>query len=116
MVRRIVAYGRYYSDFMRTLSEDEQMKIRRALALFSNHERIPVHYIKYIRDGIYEFRVTHIHNEFRIFFCYDGETLVILFNATKKKTRKLKNSDVEKAIKLKAEYYESKKKFGEDRQ
>ncbi len=115
MIRRIVAYGRYYSDFMRTLSEEEQMKIRRALALFSNHERIPIHYIKYIREGVYEFRVTHIHNEFRIFFCYDGETLVILFNAIRKKTRKLKNSDVEKAIKLRTEYYESKKKFGEDR-
>ncbi len=88
------------------------MKIRRALALFSNHERIPIHYIQYIREGVYEFRVTHKHSEFRIFFCYDGETLVILFNGIRKKTQKLKNSDVEKAIRIKNEYYESKKKSG----
>lgn len=110
MIRRIVAYRHYYSDFMRTLSEEEQMKIRRALALFSNHEHIPIHYIKYIRDGVYEFRITHIHNEFRIFFCYDGDMLVILFNGIKKKTQKLKTSDVEKAIRLKNEYYESKER------
>lgn len=27
MIRRILAYGSYYSDFMQTLSEDAQMKI-----------------------------------------------------------------------------------------
>lgn len=109
MIRRILAYGSYYSDFMQTLPEDAQMKIRRALALFSNNERIPIHYIKYIRDGVYEFRVTYIHNEFRIFFCYDGDTIVILFNGVRKKTQKLKSSDIEKAVRLRKEYYESKK-------
>ncbi|MCQ2195534.1 MAG: type II toxin-antitoxin system RelE/ParE family toxin [Paludibacteraceae bacterium] len=86
------------------------MKIQRALLLFSNNERIPAHYIKYIRDGVYEFRVTHGNNEFRIFFCYDGDTLVILFNGVRKKTQKLKNSDIEKAVKLKNEYYDNKGK------
>lgn len=42
--------------------------------------------------------------------CKDNEKelLVILFNGVRKKTQKLKNSDIEKAIKLKNEYYESK--------
>ena len=43
-----------------------------------------------------------------LFFCYDGDTLVILFNGIRKKSQKLKQSDVEKALKLKQDYYESK--------
>lgn len=108
MIRRIKAFGNYYSEFMQSLSEAERLKIQRALLLFMNNERIPAHYIKYIKEGIYEFRVTHGNKEFRIFFCYDGDTLVILFNGIKKKTQRLKNSDIEKAIKIKKEYYESK--------
>lgn len=69
---------------------------------------MPRHFIKFIRDGIYEFRVTSGNNEFRIFFIYDGDTIVVLFNAFKKKTQKTPNSEITKAIKLKNEYYEHK--------
>lgn len=108
MIRKIIAYGRYYVDFMATLSEKEQMKVRRALLLFSNNERIPAHYIKYLRDDIYEFRVTYGNNEFRLFFCYDGDKLVILFNGLRKKTQKTPKADIDKAVKLKAQYYAEK--------
>ena len=56
MVREIIAYKDYYCDFMSKLSEKEQMKIRRALLLFSDTERIPAHFIKYIEDGVYEWQ------------------------------------------------------------
>ena len=108
MFREIIAYKNYYSDFMSKLSEKEQMKIRRALLLFSDTERVPSHFIKYLEDGIYEFRVTSGNNEFRIFFIYDGEKLVILFNAFKKKTQKTPRSEIVKAKRLKKEYYEDK--------
>ena len=42
---------------------------------------MPRHYIKFIRDGLYEFRVSYGNNEFRIFFIYDGKVIVVLFNA-----------------------------------
>lgn len=105
-MRKIIAYKGYYSDFMSTLSEQERKKIRRALLLFETEEKIPSHYIKFIRDGVYEFRVNYGNNEFRIFFIYDGDTIVVLFNCLRKKTQKIPNSEIEKAIKLKNEYYE----------
>ncbi|MDO5572048.1 MAG: type II toxin-antitoxin system RelE/ParE family toxin [Bacteroidales bacterium] len=67
------------------MSKDEANKLRRALDLFKIEDKMPMHYISFIRDGIYEFRVTHCSNEFRIFFIYDGDTIVVLFNAFKKR-------------------------------
>ncbi|MCI9608132.1 MAG: type II toxin-antitoxin system RelE/ParE family toxin [Muribaculaceae bacterium] len=108
MVREIIAYKDYYLDFMEKLSEKEKMKILRALLLFSDTERVPSHFIKYIEDDIYEFRVNYGNNEFRIFFIYDGERLVILFNAFRKKTQKTPRSEIIKAKRLRQEYYEDK--------
>lgn len=76
--------------------------------LFKVENKLPSHFIKFIRDGIYEFRVTYGNNEFRIFFIYDSDTIVVLFNAFKKKTQKTPNNEINKAIKLKKEYYETK--------
>ncbi len=70
---------------------------------------MPRHFIKFIRDGVYEFRITYGNNEFRIFFIYDGDTIVVLFNAFKKKTQKTPNNEIEKALKLKEEYYAAKR-------
>ena len=45
------------------------------------------------------------NNELRIFFIYDGDTIVVLFNGFKKKTQKTPKSEIDKAVKLKNEYY-----------
>ncbi|WP_195585374.1 type II toxin-antitoxin system RelE/ParE family toxin [Parabacteroides goldsteinii] len=108
-MRKIITYKNYFSDFIEKLSKDEINKIRRALDLFKVEDKMPRHFIKFIRDGIYEFRVTYGNNEFRVFFIYDGDTIVVLFNAFKKKTQKTPDSEIKKAIKLKEEYYESKR-------
>lgn len=108
-MRKIITYKSYFSDFIKRLSKDEVNKIRRALDLFKVEDKMPRHFIKFIRDGIYEFRVTYGSNEFRIFFIYDGDTVVVLFNAFKKKTQKTPNDEIEKALKLKEEYYDTKR-------
>ena len=61
-------------------------------------------------DPIYEFRVNYGSNEFRIFFIYDGDTVVVLFNCFKKKTQKTPDSEIKKAVQLKKEYYEQKER------
>ena len=108
-MRKIIAYKNYFSDFIKKLSTDEINKIRRALDLFKVEDKMPRHFIKFIRDGIYEFRVNYGNNEFRIFFIYDGDIVVVLFNAFKKKTQKTPDNEIKKAIKLKEEYYEAKR-------
>ena len=78
-MRKIVAYKGYFAEFMDKLSEQERKKILRALSLFTTEDKIPHHYIKFIKEGIYEFRVN------------------------------FGNSEIEKAVKLKNEYYETKR-------
>ena len=95
-------------DFVSTLSKEECGKLQRALDLFKVEERMPRHYIKFIRDGIYEFRINYGNNEFRIFFISDGDTIVVLFNAFRKKTQRTPEKEIKKAIKLKEEYYATK--------
>lgn len=107
-MRKIIAYKQYFSDFIKTLSCDEVNKIRRALDLFKVEDKLPRHFIKFIRDGLYEFRINYGSNEFRIFFIYDGNTVVILFNAFRKKTQRIPEREIEKALRLKEEYYGTK--------
>ena len=108
-MKKIITYKGYFSDFVDKLSKDEMNKVRRALDLFKVEDKVPRHFIKFIRDGVYEFRVNYGNNEFRIFFIYDGDTIVVLFNAFKKKTQKTPESEIKKAIKLKEEYYAAKR-------
>ncbi|WP_456088071.1 type II toxin-antitoxin system RelE/ParE family toxin [Parabacteroides sp.] len=107
-MKKIIAYKKYFSEFISRLSEQERKKIQRTLALFKEKDKIPSHYIKFIRDEIYELRVTYGNNEFRIFFIYDGNIIVILLNCFKKKTQKTPDGEIDKAIKLKKEYYGTK--------
>ena len=65
IMKKIIAYKRYFSDFISTLSQEECGKIKRALDLFKVEDRMPRHYIKFIRDGLYEFRVSYGNNELK---------------------------------------------------
>ena len=109
-MKRIIAYKKYYQEFMKELSDSERLKIMRSLLLFETEDKIPRHYISYIRNGLYEFRVTYGNKEFRLFFIYDGENIVVLFNCYTKKSQKAPKKEINKAIKLMEEYYDEKKR------
>ena len=109
-MKRIIAYKKYYQEFMKDLSDSERLKIMRSLLLFETEDKIPRHYISYIRNGLYEFRVTYGNKEFRLFFIYDGENIVVLFNCYTKKSQKAPKKEINKAIKLMEEYYDEKKR------
>lgn len=108
MLRKIIAYKGYYQAFINKLSVKEQDKLRKALFLLRSLDKVPYHYIKYIRDGLYELRVSYGNNALRLFFIYDGNTIVILLNGFRKKTQKTPKKEIDQALKLKNEYYESK--------
>ena len=107
-MKKIVAYKSYYKDFMASMSREEQLKIRRVLALLCTENRIPRHFIKYIGEGLYELRITLPNREARLFFTYDGDTLLVVFNCIVKKTQTAPQREIEKANRLKKEYEKGK--------
>ncbi len=78
--------------------------------VFSSGKRIPPQCIKYLLDGIYEFRVAFMGNALRLFFIYDGADIIVLLNGFKKNSQKTPRREMEQAIKLKEAYYVEKEK------
>lgn len=107
--RQILYYKDYFMSFYRALDEGAQKKFDYSLAMLKLQERVSKKFVKFIRDGIYEVRATHDGNIYRAFFTFDDGNIVMLFNGFQKKTQKTPESEINKAIKIKNEYYASKK-------
>ena len=107
-MRRIITYGGYFEAFMASLSEKEQRKVDYVVSLLATQDRLPVKFIKHITDGLYELRVMWESNIYRVFFIFDEETVVVLFNGFQKKTQKTPKAEIDKALKIKEAYYADK--------
>ena len=105
MKRRIRTYGGYFEKFMNTLSEKEQEKVQYALLLLKTQDRLPVKFVKFVKEELYELRVEYIGNIYRVFFIFDEGQIVVLFNGFQKKTQKTPVREIERALKIKEEYY-----------
>ncbi len=108
MNRKIIAYKNYFVDFLNTLNEQEKKKVFYVLEMLKAHDRISTKFVKHIIDGIYELRVEYNSNIFRLFFIFDKENIVVLFNGFQKKSQKTPPNEMEKAKQLKNEYYGNK--------
>lgn len=71
-------------------------------------DRIPIKFIKLIKDGLYELRIEYNSNIYRAFFIFDDGNIVVLFNGFQKKSQKTPKNEIEKALKIKEAYYEYK--------
>ena len=111
MAREIKFYKKYFIDFYVNQDSKVQVKIEYVLKLIRTIDRIPVKFLKHIEstDGLYETRVKYSSDIFRIFCCFDEGRIVILFNAFRKKSQKTPKNEIQFALKLKDEYFLSKK-------
>ncbi len=109
MKRTILTYGGYFERFIATLELKEKRKVDYLLSLLESTERLPVKFIKHIRDGLYELRIGVEGNIYRVFFIFDEGNVVILFNGFKKKSQKTPKDEIKKALRIKAEYYADKR-------
>ncbi len=109
MKREVVTFGGYFEAFVETLTAKELFKLDYILSLLETQDRMPSKFIKYIREELYELRMEFEGNIFRIFFIFDGNNIVVLFNGFQKKSQKTPRKEINQALKLKKEYYAQKR-------
>ena len=109
-VRNIYYYKNYYLDFFNTLDSEVKRKFNWTLKLIESVERVPDKYFKHLEDttGLYEIRVEFGSNIFRVFSFFDKGRLVILLNGFQKKSQKTPKNEIDKAEKLKKQYFDEK--------
>lgn len=111
-VREVIAYKHYFENFLKGLPIKAQNKIFKIIEAIETFERVPSHYLKYIKNtqGLYEARVKLGSDIWRVFCFFDEGKLVILLNGFAKKTQKTPKIEIEKAEQLMREYYKGKRK------
>jgi phage-related protein len=108
MKRKIITYGGYFERFLETLSQREIKKLDYIISLLETHDKIPSKFISFIRDGLFELRLKYGNYIYRVFFIFDEDCIVVLFNGFQKKTQKTPKKEIEKALKIKEIYYANK--------
>ena len=110
-VRKVIAYKNYFEDFLKKQPVKVQDKIFKIIEAIETLERVPSNYLKALQgtNGLYEARIKLSSNIWRVFCFFDKGKLVVLLNGFTKKTQKTPKKEIDKALKLMAEYYENKK-------
>ncbi len=108
--RIVEAYRNYFADFMSGLSKAVRKKIYWTLSLIETVPRVSEKYLKKLEgtNGLYEIRIEFGGDIFRIFCFFDDGKLVILLNGFTKKSQKTPIREIERASRLKEQYYEEK--------
>lgn len=110
MNRKIIFYENHFIEFYQKQDIKVKGKIQYVFELIKQVDRVPEKFLKHLTgtDGLYEIRVEYQSNIFRIFCCFDEGQIVILFNGFQKKTQKTPQKEIDKAIRLMKDYFNTK--------
>ena len=109
-IREIIFYGDYFWDFYKKQTQKVRKKINWTIGLLKYLEVIPEKYLKHIEEtDLYEIRISFGNNIFRIFCFFDKGRIIVVLNGFQKKTEKTPKTEIERALKLKKDYYANKK-------
>jgi phage-related protein len=109
--RELFFYKDYFRDFYDSLAWKVQKKVLWTLEIVETLDRIPEIYFKHLEntEGLYEIRVQLGSNIYRIFCFFDKNDLVVVGHGFQKKTQKTPQAELDRAEKIKKQYYEEKK-------
>ena len=114
--RQIIYFKDYFFDFFEQQTEKVKEKIDHVLFVVTVAARIPQKFFQHLEgtNGLYEIRVEFQGNIYRIFCCFDEGQVVILFNGFQKKSQKTLSGELERAMKIRNEYFDEKLKQKEN--
>ena len=100
----------YFRDIYKSQTKKVQSKIIWTFRVIEELDRIPEIYLKHLEntDGLYEIRIQCGSDIYRIFCFFDDLNLVVVGNGIQKKTQKTPINEIEKAQKIRREYYDEK--------
>lgn len=112
MNRKIIFHGEYFLDFYKKLDDKTKSKVQYVLELIKQVEQVPEKFLKPLTgyQGLFEIRIEFQSNIYRIFCCFDEGKLVVLFNGFQKKSQKTPTEELERAMRLKEDYFNHKTK------
>jgi phage-related protein len=92
-------------------TEKVQEKIEYVFKIIRTVQNVPKKFLDHMTGtvGLYEIRIESDSNIYRIFCCFDKGNIVVLFNGFQKKTQKTPKKEIDMALKLKDDYFNSKK-------
>jgi phage-related protein len=109
-LRTLVLFRHYYKEFMSTQNKRVKRKINDVLFLITTAKLIPKKFFEHIEgtEGLFCIRVEFESNIYRVFCCFDEGRIIVLFNGFQKKTQKISSTEIDKALRIKKEYFETK--------
>ena len=109
--RNVVLYKDYFADFFAGQRQKVKDKIVWTLRLIEELPRIPETYLKSLEDSdeLFEIRIKQGSDIFRVFCFFDEGKLIVLMNGFQKKTLRTPKQEIERALRIKEEYYAEKK-------
>jgi phage-related protein len=108
--REVGIYKDYFTDFYKKQPLVVRKKIDWTILLIQTMKIVPEKYLKHLTNtnGLWEIRISAGNGIFRIFCFFDDGNLIILLTGFQKKTQKTPKNEINRAEKLKTEYYENK--------
>jgi phage-related protein len=109
-VRTLLFYKDYFEEFFVRQRVKVKEKILWTLEVIEELDHVPETYLKHITGttGLYEIRVQQGNDIFRIFSFFDNEKLIVITTGFQKKTDRLPDKEIRRAIKIMEEYYDEK--------
>ena len=109
-VRDVILFKRYFDEFFDKQPRKVQEKLYWSIKILRTVEEIPRNHLKALAgtDGLMEMRTQFGGNIYRVFCFFDEGKIVVLMNGFQKKTEKIPQNEIDRALRIREEYYAEK--------